>query len=498
MFSLQGAARRPVVSEAESMTRPNSITTNYTYDTLSRLLSVLHKAGGSIIDGASYTLDAAGNRTSRQDDIAGVTSNFTYDKIYELTQGTQGTNTTESYSYDAVGNRLSSLGVSPYTYNTSNELTSTPSGSYTYDANGNTLTDATGRSYTWDFENRLTQVTMPNSGGTATFKYDPFGRRIEKVFTQNSTTTTTNYLYNGDNVIETVDQNGNVLAKFAQGPNIDEPLAESVGGATYDYEQDGLGSVTSLTNSAGALALSYTYDSFGKITASAGSVANPFLYTGRDFDFETGLYYYRARYYDPSSGRFLTEDPIQFGGGINFYAYVGNNATNRTDPDGTAFKDCAKALADLAKAQWDVEKRLAELLPNANAGHVKRLEQALDTLNWAIGQVKKYCKCDPKIVAILAAAAAVAEKAVEALAEFCSEVPVCEFAKNDGHPSPGDKGLAVSYIANAGGEPVHGNAFGRAAARMNWAVDRSHCSCNIDKASLVIEGGRVLFGKETP
>ena len=153
-------------------------------------------------------------------------------RIYELTQTTQGTNTTESYSYDAVGNRLSSLGVSPYSYNTSNELTSTPSGSYTYDYNGNTLTDASGRSYTWEFENRLTQLTMPNSGGTATFKYDPFGRRIQKVFTQNSTSTTTNYLYDGDNAIETVDQNGSVVAKYTQGQNIDEPLAESVGGAT--------------------------------------------------------------------------------------------------------------------------------------------------------------------------------------------------------------------------------------------------------------------------
>lgn len=171
-------------------------------------------------------------------------------------------------------------------------------------------------------------------GGTATFKYDPFGRRIQKVFTQNSTTTTTNYLYDGDNAIETVDQNGSVVAKYAQGQNIDEPLAESVGGAAYDYEQDGLGSVTSLTNSSGTLSLSYTYDSFGKITASSGSVANPFRYTGRDFDSETGLYYYRARYYDPTTGRFLNEDPIQFRAGVNFYVFVFNRPTRLRDPKG--------------------------------------------------------------------------------------------------------------------------------------------------------------------
>jgi RHS repeat-associated protein len=245
--------------------------------------------------------------------------------------------TRTKYSYDAVGSRLSSLGVSPYSYNTSNELTSTPSGSFTYDYNGNTLTDATGRSYTWDYENRLTQVTMPNSGGTATFKYDPFGRRVQKVFTtggNNPTTTTTNYLYDGDNVVETVDQNGNVLTKFAQGQNIDEPLAESVGGANYDYEQDGLGSVTSLTSSTGALSLTYTYDSFGKITNSQGAVSNPFEYTGRDYDPETGLYYYRARYYDPTVGRFASEDPLGLRIGVNRFQYVANDPLNFADPSG--------------------------------------------------------------------------------------------------------------------------------------------------------------------
>jgi RHS repeat-associated protein len=166
------------------------------------------------------------------------------------------------------------------------------------------------------------------------FNYTFLSRRIQKVFTQNSTTTTTNYLYDGDNAIETVDQNGNLLTKFAQGQNIDEPLAESVGGAIYDYEQDGLGSATSLTNSSGALALSYTYDSFGKISNSQGSVSNPFRYTGRDFDSETGLYYYRARYYDPITGRFASEDPVGFRGGGDFYKYVANNPTNLADPMG--------------------------------------------------------------------------------------------------------------------------------------------------------------------
>ncbi|MBV9183959.1 MAG: hypothetical protein JO356_21860 [Acidobacteria bacterium] len=113
-----------------------------------------------------------------------------------MTQVTQGRGTTESYSYDSVGNRLSSLSVAQYNYNGSNELTASSPGSYTYDANGNTLSDAQGRSFTWDFENRLIQATNPGVG-TTTFKYDPVGRRIQK----SGPLGITNYLYDGYNVI---------------------------------------------------------------------------------------------------------------------------------------------------------------------------------------------------------------------------------------------------------------------------------------------------------
>jgi RHS repeat-associated protein len=321
------------ISRRTQMTRPNGIATNYAYDKLSHLLSVLHQAGASTIDGEAYTLDAAGNRTAKTDYLAGVTSNYTYDKIYELLTAMQGTNTTESYSYDTVGNRLSSLGVSSYTNNTSNELTSTSAASYTYDNNGNTLTktDSTGTTnYSWDFENRLTQVALPGTGGTVSFKYDPFGRRIEKT----TSSTTSIYAYDGDNVIETTNAAGAIISKYAQGQNIDEPLAESTAGATSFYEQDGLGSVTSLSSSAGALANTYTYDSFGKLTNSSGTLTNPFQYTGRELDSETGLYYYRARYYDSSSGRFLSEDRLRFQGGANFYRYVQNSPLVWIDPSG--------------------------------------------------------------------------------------------------------------------------------------------------------------------
>jgi YD repeat-containing protein len=219
----------------------------------------------SFLERAVYTLDAAGNRTAKTDEYAGVTSNYGYDAIYELTQVLQGTTTTESYSYDAVGNRTASLGVPSYTTNSSNEMTANSNASYTYDANGNTTSKTVSSnttSYAWDDENRLTSVTLPNSGGTVSFKYDPFGRRIEKI----SPNATSIFAYDGPNLIETVNSTRGIAARYSQTQNVDEPLAESLSGTTSYYEQDALGSVTSLGNTSGALAQTYTYDSFGQRT----------------------------------------------------------------------------------------------------------------------------------------------------------------------------------------------------------------------------------------
>jgi RHS repeat-associated protein len=236
-----------------------------------------------------------------------------------------------------VGNRLSSLGVSPYSVNVSNELTSTPSTTYTHDANGNTTskTDSTGTTnYSWDYENRLTSVTLPGGGGTVSFKYDPLGRRIYK----SSSSGTSVYAYDGDNLIEETNASGAAVARYSQNVDVDvldEPLAMLRSSATSYYNADGLGSITSLSNSAGSLAQTYGYDSFGKQTSSSGSLTNPFQYTGREFDTETNLYFYRARYYDPTTGRFPSEDPAGFSSdSLNFYAYVSNNPLVFSDPSG--------------------------------------------------------------------------------------------------------------------------------------------------------------------
>lgn len=170
--------------------------------------------------------------------------------------------TAETYSYDAVGNRVSSLGIPSYTYNSSNELTAASPATFTYDANGNTLTKTAPNGttmYGWDFENRLTSVTLPK-GTVLHYQYDPFGRRIF------SDGTGRIFVYDGDNVIEDLDLSGKSVARYTQGLGIDEPLEETASGAASYYEADGLGSITSLTGASGAIANTYSYDSLNRLT----------------------------------------------------------------------------------------------------------------------------------------------------------------------------------------------------------------------------------------
>jgi len=173
-------------------------------------------------------------------------------------------------------------------------------------------------------------------GAPDTFKYDPFGRRIYK----SSSSGTSVFAYDGDNLIEETNSSGAVVARYEDTQNIDEPLAMLRSAATSYFHADGLGSISSLSNAAGSIANTYTYDSFGKLTASTGSLVNPFQYTARESDPETGLYYYCARYYDPNAGRFLSEDPLGSGGGINFYGYAGNSSPDLKDIFGLDYSIC--------------------------------------------------------------------------------------------------------------------------------------------------------------
>jgi RHS repeat-associated protein len=158
------------------------------------------------------------------------------------------------------------------------------------------------------------------------------------------------FAYDGDNLVEETNSPGAVVARYEDTQNIDEPLAMLRSSATSYFHADGLGSVTSLSNAAGSIANTYTYDSFGNLTASTGSLTNPFQYTARESDTETGLYYYRARYYDQTTGRFIGEDPDGHGllyDNPNRYEYVQNNPVNWVDPLGLYTLDKTQKIPPL-------------------------------------------------------------------------------------------------------------------------------------------------------
>ncbi len=153
------------------------------------------------------------------------------------------------------------------------------------------------------------------------------------------------YVYDREDILFELDASGNIITEYLHGPGIDEPIAMIRGGQTYYYHADVLGSIIAITNSAGQVVQRYEYDSFGNITYQQDpNFIQPYTYTGREYDEESGLYYYRARYYDPKIGRFISEDPIGLAGGdINYFSYVGNNPVNEIDPMGLMSNTVCKA-----------------------------------------------------------------------------------------------------------------------------------------------------------
>jgi RHS repeat-associated protein len=204
--------------------------------------------------------------------------------------------------------------------------------SFGYDANGNLIskTDASGNwTYTWDYENRLKQASKA-SRVTVTYAYDALGRRVQRT---SSSVGTTKFVYDGADVVRDLDGSGNTVADYLNGPGIDNKLRQTASGAVSYFACDHLGTTSAIIDASGSLNSTLNYDSFGNVIG--GSASTRYTYTGRELDPDIGFTYYRARWYDPQQGRFISEDPIGFWGGIHLYAYVGNRVPNLIDPLGT-------------------------------------------------------------------------------------------------------------------------------------------------------------------
>ncbi len=244
-----------------------------------------------------YTYDNVGNRLTMT--APNGIHNYTYNNIYELT-GVSGAQT-HNYQYDAVGNRQIVDGIN-YSANNLNQYTAVGAQPFSYDLNGNLTNDGV-YAYTYDYENRLTSAI--GNSHNASYVYDPFGRRISRTVDG----ITTKFIYEADRIIEERDLNNQLITSYVYGEGIDEILTMAKEAQTYYYFYDGLGSVTDITDNSGNVVESYQYDVYGQPNITS-TIGNRFMFTGREYDNETGLYYYRARYYSPTIGRFLQKDPL--------------------------------------------------------------------------------------------------------------------------------------------------------------------------------------------
>lgn len=320
------------LSRRTQLIRAGKTITNYTYDGAGNLSSLDHQSPvGRLTFG--YTYDSIGSRITMAE--TGNIRNFAYDALYQLTGTTHSSNTLpkEAYSYDQLGNRVTSHLSPSYTHNLANRLTADGVFDYTYDADGNVITKkerANGlvTSYTYDSENKLTRINFP-TGSSATYKYDALGRRIEK----NIAGEVTRYVYDRQDILFEYSGTGTVNARYVHGPGVDEILAMRRGTVTYLFENDALTSVVRITTGTSVAGV-FTYDSYGRVIAQTNSSLSPYAFQGREFDQESGLYYFRERYYDPQTGRFLSQDPLGFAAGANYYAFVSNNPINGWDPFG--------------------------------------------------------------------------------------------------------------------------------------------------------------------
>jgi len=306
------------------------------------LTKLTNKFDGSGTGSFDYTHDKVGNRLTMTVDDTDEHS-YDYDVLYQLIDVNYPDNETVTYRYDKLGNRTSVVngGTTSYLRNRLNQYTSVSGVNYSYDDNGNLADDGTYKYY-YDCENRLTDVNDQSDDRVASYKYDYLGRRVKK--TIHETQTTIHYCYDGTQVIAEYNSNGTLLRAFIYGDGIDEPICMAgSSGTLYYYHFDGLGSVAALTDVNGTFVEYYEYNVFGEPTiwdvntmeiVESSVVGNPYMFTGREYDSETDLYYYRARYYRPSIGRFLQPDPIGYVDSYNLYTYCGNNPPNWIDPWG--------------------------------------------------------------------------------------------------------------------------------------------------------------------
>jgi RHS repeat-associated protein len=369
---------------------PNGLTSTFAYDALNRLTELSTPPVASY----NYTQPRPLSSTGLRQNVIeqnGRSIQWSYDNIYRLngeaiSSAPSGSNGTVDYTLDPVGNRTAAAstinGLSPISgsYNPDDELSSE-----SYDFNGNVTKDSSGNVYSYDSQNQM--ISEAGNGKTITMVYDAFGNRVAKTVTNANGTVTTKYLVEDDvnptglpQVVEEL-VNSQVTRQYTYGlQRISENQVINGTWTPSFYGYDGSGSVRQLTNSAGVVTDEYEYDAFGHSFTTLGTTPNNYLYRGEQYDNDLGLYYLRARYYNPATGRFLSRDPENGDPtdpqSLHKYLYAGGDPVNRIDPSGRA--DSIETIFTITVIATPTEVALSALAGQATA--------AIALLQMAAGQ----------------------------------------------------------------------------------------------------------------
>jgi RHS repeat-associated protein len=234
-----------------------------------------------------------------------------------------------TYTYDLTGNPTDRSAV----VGSNNRLTSYDGWTLTYDLEGNlTGKSKTGQptyGFTWTAWGKLATVTV-NGSTAATYAYDGLGRRVART----AGGSTQHFIYQEEDLLLSLSSSGAVVDEYTYLPGIDQPLGLRRSGTQYYYHTDANGNVLALTNVAGTVVNQYSYTPFGVAESVLEGVSNALRFASREWDADAGLYYNRARWYDPQLQRFISQDPIGIDGGMNLYTYANNDPVNGFDPTG--------------------------------------------------------------------------------------------------------------------------------------------------------------------